>query len=141
MELHVYYSVQRLLRVSWGEVVTEESVRRHFDMLIANTHYARDLRIITSADIREVGFPPTQTIMTRISQWRQEALDRYDSITTAFYNINPVPSAYISYFSLFFDSPKSVIKQFSSEMEALRWLMQRDKNRTGRQRQENRWLK
>lgn len=132
MELHVYYSSRGLLRVAWGPVITEDSIRRHLEMMVANKHYARDLRIITSADVEELGFPLTQTYMDRIKNWRDEALRHYSSVTTAFYNIKPVPAAYVSYFSTFFDAPNSRMKQFSSEAAAMEWLMKARRSNGGR---------
>ena len=122
MELHVYYSEPKLLRVAWGQSITLDSLRRHFDLLIANDHYPRRLRVISSADIEELGFALTHANMLLIKGWRDDALRRYESVTTALYNLKPVPSAYISYFSEFFDSPKSRLKQFATEQAALHWL-------------------
>ncbi len=45
-------------------------------------------------------------------------------VANGLYKLKPVPSAYISYFSAFFDSPKSTLKLFSTEEAALRWLEQ-----------------
>lgn len=123
MGLHIYHSKRQLLRLSWGRVVTMDTVRRHFELLIANKSYPRNLRIITSTDVEEIGFPLTNENMAKIGEWRVRALEGYDSIYTALYNLKPVPSAYISFFSEFFDSPKSCLKQFSSEEIALKWLL------------------
>lgn len=122
MELHVYHSKRGLLRVSWGRVIDEESLRRHYDML-RNERYARNLKVITSADVEELAFPLTQEKMEMFRRWREEALRDYESITTAFYNLQPVPAAYISYFSEFFDSDKSCMRQFATEQAAMAWLM------------------
>ena len=123
MELHTYYSKLGLLRVTWGKRIDARSVRRHFDLLMINTNYARDLKVITSADVEELGFSLTHENMMVFRRWRAEALENYDSITTAFYNIQPVPAAYIDYFSQFFDSRKSRMRQFRSREAALAWLL------------------
>ncbi|MDQ8203175.1 hypothetical protein [Pelagicoccus sp. SDUM812003] len=123
MELHTYFSNLGLLRVSWGPVIDTDSIRRHFDLLIANKNYARDLKIITSAEVEELAFPLTHEKMETFRRWREEALTDYDSLTTAFYSIKPVPAAYIDYFSEFFDTEKSLMRQFSSQEAALKWLI------------------
>ncbi len=123
MELHVYYSDKGLLRVAWGPTIDATSLRRHYDMLAANKNYARNLKIITSSDVEELAFALTQENMTVFRQWRLDALRDYESVTTAFYGINPVPAAYIDYFSEFFDAENSCMRQFSREADAMAWLM------------------
>lgn len=125
MALHTYYSEKRLLRVSWGEVLDLKAVRTHFELLKANTHYDRNLRVLTSSPVEEIKVPLTRENMLLIKSWREDALSEYESITSAIYSLKPIPAAYISYFSEFFDSEKSLIKQFSSESAALAWLMER----------------
>lgn len=123
MELHTYFSELGLLRLSWGERIDAQSLRRHFDLLMANKHYDRNLKVITSAPVEELGFSLTKENMLVIRQWREDALHSYESIMTAFYGIKPVPAAYIDYFSEFFDSDKSRLKLFSSREAAIQWLM------------------
>ncbi|EDY81323.1 hypothetical protein VDG1235_941 [Verrucomicrobiia bacterium DG1235] len=123
MELHTYYSKNGLLRVSWGNRIDIHSLRRHFELLKANADYDRDLKVITSSDVGEIDIPLTRENMLLIKDWREDALTGYRSITTAFYNLNPIPAAYINYFSEFFDTEKSCLRQFSSEESALAWLM------------------
>ncbi|MDQ8179052.1 hypothetical protein [Pelagicoccus sp. SDUM812005] len=127
MALHTYYSEKRLLRVSWGDRLDIEALRMHFELLKANTRYDRDLRVISSTDVEEIAIPLTRENMLKIKEWREEALVEYRSIRSAIYNLKPVPSAYLNYFSEFFDSKKSHLRQFSTEGAALSWLMSEDK--------------
>ncbi len=123
MALHTYYSDRRLLRVSWDSCLDIEGVRTHFELLKANKDYDRNLRVITSTDVEEVVIPLTRENMLLIKDWREDALADYKSIRSAIYNLKPVPAAYLSYFSEFFDSKKSHMRQFSSEETALAWLI------------------
>lgn len=123
MELHTYYSKLELLRVKWGTRIDLDAIRRHFTLLKMCNHYARDLKIITSSDVEEIAIPLTRENMKMIGEMREEALSGYHTVTTAIFNLNPVPSAYLNYFSEFFDSDKSCLRQFSSEETALSWLM------------------
>lgn len=127
MELHTYYSKLGLLRVSWGERIDLDSLRHHFELLKVNEHYARDLKVISSSGVEEIGVPLTKENMLLVREWREDALTDYSSIRTALYALSPIPAAYISYFSEFFDSKKSLLRQFATEREAMRWLM-RDEN-------------
>lgn len=122
MELHTYYSKLELLRVRWGNRIDIDSIRRHFTLLKMCNHYARDLKIISSTDVEEIAIPLTRENMKLIGEMRGEALVGYNSVTTAIFNLNPVPAAYLNYFSEFFDSDKSCLRQFSSEETALSWL-------------------
>lgn len=123
MELHTYYSKKKLLRVTWGKRIDIHSIRRHFELLKANDNYSRDLLVITSSDVEEIDIPLTRENMLVLKDWRTDALGDYRSITTAIYNLKPIPSAYLNYFSEFFDSEKSKLRQFASEATALSWLM------------------
>ncbi|MBK1876426.1 hypothetical protein [Pelagicoccus mobilis] len=127
MELHTYYSKLGLLRVTWGSKIDLRALKHHFELLKVNTHYARDLKVITSSPVEEIGVPLTKDNMLLVKQWREESLEDYNSITTAFYGLSPIPSAYISYFSEFFDSKKSLLRQFASEKDAMTWLMRDQK--------------
>ncbi|MBD5779172.1 hypothetical protein IEN85_06675 [Pelagicoccus sp. NFK12] len=122
MALHTYYSDRRLLRVSWGKRIDIGAVRMHFQLLKANSSYDRNLRVITSTDVEEIEIPLTRKNMLLIKEWREEALAEYNSIRSAIYNLQPVPSAYLNYFSEFFDCKKSHMRQFSTEGAALAWL-------------------
>lgn len=123
MALHTYYSDRRLLRVSWGERLDIHSLRRHFELLKANKNYDRQLRVISSTDVEEIDIPLTRENMLLIKDWREDALEEYKSIRSAIYNLQPVPAAYLNYFSEFFDSRKSHMRQFSTESAALAWLL------------------
>lgn len=125
MALHTYFSEKRLLRVCWGERLDLEAVRKHFELLKANTQYDRNLRVLTSSSVEEIEVPLARENMLLIKGWREDALSEYESITSAIYSLPPIPAAYVSYFSEFFDSDKSLIKQFSLESAALAWLMGR----------------
>lgn len=122
MELHTYYSNQNLLRVTWGEKVELDSLHRHFELLKANKTYSRRLRVISSSEVEEIRIPLTRENMILIKGWREDALTDYQTIKTALYGLSPVPAAYVHYFSEFFDSEKSLIRQFTTEKEALAWL-------------------
>ncbi len=123
MALHTYYSDKRLLRVSWGDRLDIHSIRKHFELLKANRNYDRNLRVITSTDVEEIIIPLTRENMLLIRDWRENALEEYVSIKSAIYNLQPVPAAYLNYFSEFFDTEKSHLRQFSSESAALAWLL------------------
>ncbi|MDQ8185341.1 hypothetical protein [Pelagicoccus sp. SDUM812002] len=123
MALHTYYSNRSLLRVVWGPKLGMDAVSMHFELLKANKNYDRNLRVITSTDVEEIDIPLTRENMLLIKDWREDALEEYRSIKSAVYNLQPVPSAYLNYFSEFFDSKKSYMRQFSSESAALAWLM------------------
>lgn len=123
MALHTYYSDRRLLRVSWGDRLDIQALRRHFELLKANTNYDRKLRVISSTDVEEIDIPLTRENMLLIKDWREDALENYSSIRSAVYNLQPVPAAYLNYFSEFFDSKKSQMRQFATESDALAWLL------------------
>lgn len=119
----MYFSKLGLLRVDWGGTITLAALKRHFELLKANTRYARSLLAITSFDGTEIAFELSEQNMALVSVWRLEALSRYDSIRTAFVGLNPVPAAYVNYFSSFFDAPNSTLRQFATEEEARAWLL------------------
>ncbi len=123
MALHTYYSDRRLLRVTWGDRLDIHAIRTHFELLKANQNYDRNLRVITSTDVEEIIIPLTRENMLLIKDWREDALEEYVSIKSAIYNLKPVPAAYLNYFSEFFDTEKSDLRQFSSESAALAWLL------------------
>lgn len=122
MELHTYYSNRKLLRITWGKCIDLGSIRRHFELLKAGAHYARDLRIVTSSDVEEINIALTRENMLTIRDWRRDALESYRSVKTGIYALSPVPAAYVNYFSEFFDAEKSCIKLFPTEAAALDWL-------------------
>ena len=124
MALHTYHSRRRILRVSWGHRLDIQAVRLHFELLKANKDYDRNLRVITSTGVEDIHIPLTRENMILIRDWREDALAAYQSVRTAAYNLEPVPAAHLSYFSAFFDSKKSRLRQFPSEDAALAWLLQ-----------------
>lgn len=111
------------MRVDWGRTITLAALKRHFELLKANTRYARSLRAITSFNGAEIAFDLSEENMALVCVWRLEALSRYESIRTAFFGLNPVPAAYVNYFSTFFDAPNSTLRQFATEKEARTWLL------------------
>lgn len=122
-EQHLYNSKHRLLRVSWGSRITLGSIERHFTLLKSSELYSRRLRVISSSDVEEIGFSLTEENMRFLQRLAHEALENYELVRTAVYGLKPIPAAYVSYFSSFFDSEKSRLKQFETEEAAMEWLL------------------